>query len=71
MSSDIIWTIVGLFFGYFLGLTKKVNDIPKDLEKCTIEKSQKEEDLAYYKKLTKKLVAENTELRKNLNEKNV
>ena len=71
MSSDIIWTIVGLFFGYLLGLNKRVNDIPKDLEKCTIEKTQQEEDLLYYKKLTKQLVDENTELRKNLNEKNV
>ena len=71
MSSDIIWIIVGLFFGYLIGLNRKANDIPKDLEKCTIERSQQEEDLAYYKKLTKKLVAENSELRKKVNEKNV
>ena len=71
MSSDIIWIIVGLFFGYLLGLNRKATDIPKDLEKCTIERSQQEEDLAYYKKLTKKLVAENTALRKKVNEKNV
>jgi hypothetical protein len=71
MSSDYIWTAIGVFFGYLLGLSKKHNDIPKDLEKCTIEKSQQEEDLAYYKKLTKSLVDENTELRKKLNEKNV
>ena len=71
MNSDYIWLILGSIFGYITGLSKKSKDIPKDLEKCTIEKSQQEEDLAYYKKLTKKLVAENTELRKNLNEKNV
>ena len=69
MSSDIIWTIVGLFFGYLAGLNKRVNNIPKDLEKCTIERTQQEEDLLYYKKLTKQLVDENTELRKKINEK--
>jgi len=67
MSSDIIWLIVGVFFGYLLGLNKKQNDIPKDLEKCTVEKSQKELDIIYYKNLTKNLVNENTELRKKLN----
>jgi hypothetical protein len=71
MSSDIIWTTVGIFFGYLLGLNKKHSNLPKDLEKCTIERSQQEEDLLYYKKLTKQLVDENTELRKKLNEKNV
>ena len=69
MSSDIIWTIVGLFFGYLAGLNNRVNNIPKDLEKCTIERTQQEEDLLYYKKLTKSLVDENAELRKNINEK--
>ena len=69
MSSDIIWTIVGLFFGYLAGLNNRVNNIPKDLEKCTIERTQQEEDLLYYKKLTKQLVDENTELRKKINEK--
>ena len=71
MSSDIIWTTVGIFFGYLLGLNKQHSNLPKDLEKCTIERSQQEEDLLYYKKLTKQLVDENTELRKKLNEKNV
>ena len=71
MSSDFIWLLIGIFFGYLFGLSKKHNDIPKDLEKCTIERSQQEEDLAYYKKLTKSLVDENTELRKKVNEKNL
>lgn len=69
MTTDIIWLLVGIFFGYLAGLNKRVNDIPKDLEKCTIEKTQHEEDLLYYKKLTKSLVDENAELRKNINEK--
>ncbi len=69
MTTDIIWLLVGIFFGYLAGLNKRVNDIPKDLEKCTIEKTQQEEDLLYYKKLTKQLVDENTELRKKINEK--
>ena len=71
MNTDYVWTIVGLFFGYLLGLNKSRSAIPDDLEKCTIERSQQEIDLAYYKKLTKTLVEENTELRKKLNEKNV
>ena len=69
MTADIIWLLVGIFFGYLAGLNKRVNDIPKDLEKCTIERSHQEEDLLYYKKLTKQLVDENTELRKKINEK--
>jgi hypothetical protein len=71
ISSDYIWTAIGAFFGYLLGLNKKVSDIPKDLEKCNVERSQQDIDLAYYKKLTKKLVDENAELRKKLNEKNL
>ena len=71
MSSDFIWMLVGLFFGYIIGLNKKLNDIPKALETCTVEKSRQEEDLLYYKNLTKKLVEENQELRKKINEKNL
>ena len=68
MTTDIIWLVVGIFFGYIAGLNKRIKDIPKDLEKCTIEKTHQEEDLLYYKKLTKSLVAENAELRKKINE---
>lgn len=69
MTSDIIWLVIGIVFGYAGGLNKRVKDIPKDLEKCTIEKTQQEEDLLYYKKLTKQLVDDNKELRRKINEK--
>ena len=65
---DIVWFILGGVFGYIVGLSKKQNDIPKDLEKCTVERSQQEIDIAYYKKLTYNLVNENKELRKKLND---
>jgi len=67
MSADIIWMCVGLFFGYLLCLNRKIENIPKDLEQCNIERTQQEEDLIYYKKLTKSLVDENTQLRKKVN----
>lgn len=64
---DIVWFIIGGIFGYLLCVSKKQTDIPKDLERCNVERSQQEIDIAYYKKLTKTLVEENTELRKKLN----
>ena len=61
------WFFLGLLLGYAMGLTYTVSNIPKDLEKCTTERSQQEVDIAYYKKLTKNLVEENNELRKKIN----
>ena len=63
----MIWFFLGLFLGYGMGWNRKVDNIPKDLEKCTIERSQQEEDIIYYKKLTKDLVKENKELRNKIN----
>ena len=62
----MIWFFLGLFLGYGMGWNRKDDNIPKDLEKCTIERSQQEEDIIYYKKLTKQLVNENTELRNKI-----
>ena len=64
---DIIWFLIGSLAGFIVGVTKQQDNIPKDLEKCTVERSQQEIDIAYYKKLTKTLVEENKELRKKLN----
>jgi hypothetical protein len=64
---DIIWFLIGSLAGFIVGVTKRQDNIPKDLEKCTVERSQQEIDIAYYKKLTKTLVEENKELRKKLN----
>ena len=65
---DIIWFTIGVFFGYLVGLSSKHNNIPTDLEKCNVERSQQDIDIAYYKKLTKKLVEENKELRQKIND---
>jgi hypothetical protein len=63
----MIWFFLGLLLGYGIGQNRKANDIPKDLEKCNVERSQQEIDITYYKKLTKTLVDENKELRKKIN----
>jgi hypothetical protein len=61
------WFFLGLLLGYSMGWNRKGDNIPKDLEKCTIERSQQEQDLAYYKKLTRDLVEENKQLRNKIN----
>ena len=63
----MLWFFLGLFLGYGIGWNRKVENIPKDLEKATAELSQHEQDIAYYKKLTRTLVDENKELRKKIN----
>ena len=62
------WFFLGLLLGYGIGWNRKVENIPKDLEKCTVERSQQEIDIAYYKKLTRTLVDENKNLRKQTND---
>jgi hypothetical protein len=63
----MIWFFLGLALGYGMGWNRKADSIPKDLEKCTVERSQQEIDIVYYKKLTRTLVDENKELRKKIN----
>jgi hypothetical protein len=63
----MIWLAIGLILGYGMGWNRKSDNVPKDLEKCNIERSQQEADIAYYKKLTKDLVEENKELRNKIN----
>ena len=63
----MIWFFLGLLLGYGISANRKVGNIPKDLEKCTVELSQQEKDIVYYKKLTKNLVEENKELRNKIN----
>ena len=59
----MIWFVIGLCLGYGIGTNKQQANLPAELEKCTTEKSQQDIDIAYYKKLTKKLVEENKTLR--------
>ena len=62
------WFFLGLLLGYGIGCHRKIDNIPTDLEKCNIERSQQEIDIAYYKKLTRNLVEENKELRRQIND---
>ena len=64
----MLWFFLGLLLGYGMGWNRKSDNIPKDLEKCNIERSQQEIDIAYYKKLTRNLVEENKELRRQIND---
>ena len=64
----MIWFFLGLLLGYGTGVQRQPKFIPKDLEKCNVERNQQEIDIAYYKKLTKTLVDENTKLRKQIND---
>jgi hypothetical protein len=62
----MIWTFIGFILGYALGKSY-TPDYPKDLEHATEQIKRTNEHLVYYKKLTKKLVDENTELRNKIN----
>jgi hypothetical protein len=63
----MIWLVLGVALGYAVGIKHKVNNIPKDLEKCNFTLIKQQEDIAYYKKLTRNLVEENKELRNKIN----
>ena len=62
----MIWAVIGCILGYVSGKSY-TPDYPKDLEHATEQIKRTNEDLAYYKKLTKQLVNENTELRNKIN----
>ena len=55
------WFVLGLVLGYGIGANRQANSIPKDLEKCTVERSQQEQDIAYYKKLTDEYIYDQME----------
>ena len=63
----MIWFFLGIFLGYGMGWNRKIISIPNDLTKCTTDRSQQEQDIAYYKKLTRTLVDENKKLRDKIN----
>ena len=62
------WFFLGLLLGYGMGWNRKPDNIPKDLKTCDSERSQLHEDIVYYKRLTKNLVEENKQLRKQIND---
>jgi cell division protein FtsB len=62
------WFILGFVLGFVIVWNRKGDNISKDLEKSKAERSQQEADIAYYKKLTRDLVEENKQLRKQIND---
>jgi hypothetical protein len=62
-----LW-IIAILAGVILGRASAPQQNPEELERCNTQRSQQEIDLAYYKKLTRTLVEENTELRKKIND---
>lgn len=64
---DIFWCVIGFILGYVVAYGTRDRDIPEKLETCDSDRSKLQEDIVYYKRLTKKLVDENKELRKKIN----
>jgi len=64
--SDILWFVLGGLIGYAISWVNRRETTEDSHHADTIKKH--EEDIAYYKKLTKTLVEENKELRKKLND---
>jgi len=62
------WFVLGLVLGYAIGQGRKADHIPKDLETGDSERSRLHADIVYYKRLTKNLVDENKQLRKQIND---
>jgi glucose-6-phosphate-specific signal transduction histidine kinase len=63
----MIFAFVGFILGYIICSVRNDNiSIPKELEHLRKDKETLEYDLTYYKRLTKNLVNENSELRKNV-----
>jgi hypothetical protein len=63
----MIYATIGFILGLLVaGVRNQRESIPKELEHLRKDKEVLEYDLTYYKKLTRTLVEENKELRKNV-----
>ena len=62
----MIWAFIGFILGY-VSSKSYTHDYPKYLEHATEKIKRTNEDIAYYKKLTKDLVEENKKLRNKIN----
>ena len=62
--SYILWALV-MLLSYLAGQNSSRNDPTKDEEKLSEEIRRLNEDVTYYKQLTKKLSEENMEFRRN------
>jgi hypothetical protein len=65
--TDIVWFSVGFVLGYIIAYGIRDRDVPEKLEVCDSERLKLQEDIVYYKRLTKNLVDENKDLRKKIN----
>ena len=65
--SDIVWAAIGFAFGYIIGSAQRPRASSEELETRGSEILRLQEDIVYYKRLTKNLVEENKELRKKIN----
>jgi len=65
--TDIVWCAIGFILGYAIAHGTRARDIPEKLETCDSDRLKLQEDVVYYKRLTKKLVDENKDLRKKIN----
>lgn len=65
--SDILW-VIAILAGYLCGKVTTPKERAKTDEHLESQNKALHDDIAYYKKLTKTLVEENKELRKQLNE---
>jgi len=61
------WFVLGFVLGFVVMWNRNGDSTPKDLEKTKATLERHEEDVAYYKKLTRDLVEENKQLRKQIN----
>ena len=61
--SYIIWAVV-MILSYLAGRNATPNEVSKDQEKLAEQVRRLEEDITYYKELTKKLSEENMEFRR-------
>ena len=61
--SYIIWAVV-MILSYLAGRNATPNEVSKDQEKLAEQIRRLEEDITYYKELTKKLSEENMEFRR-------
>lgn len=64
---DILYWILALVAGILCGRASVRREPTKDEVQTNIELDRLREDIVYYKKLTRNLVDENTELRKKQN----
>ena len=61
------WFVLGFVLGFVVMCNRKGNSTTNDSEKTKATFDRYDEDIAYYKKLTRDLVEENKQLRKQIN----